>query len=77
MANSIYLTITGKVCHYTYLYSTMTHKPKCDKCNRRMKRVTHYNAKRSDRATLIGYICEDCDIVIIFNKHTVLRGEII
>lgn len=70
-----YLTINGKVITYTYLVSEMNHKPKCDNCGYRMKKVYHRYINGGIRDNIIGYICEKCNIVIILNKYILLRGE--
>lgn len=76
MVKCQHITITGKVCNYIYLYSEMKHKPKCEMCGKRMKMVCCSDCFNGFRNKILGYICKFCNIVIISNKYTVLKGEI-
>ena len=71
-----YLTVTGKVCSYAYLASEMNHKPKCELCKKRMKGVYYWPLHSGKRYRIIGYICEACNVVIIFGNYVVLNGKL-
>jgi len=74
MVKRQYLNIKGKICSYVYLVSEMNHKPKCTQCGYRMKKIYHRYINGGIRENLIGYICEDCNVVVILGSYTVLKG---
>jgi len=76
MTTRTHVNIKGVVCTYTYLVSEMNHKPRCELCGKRMKVVCYWPLHSANRYKTIGYICESCNIVVISNSYTTLKGEI-